>query len=82
MTAPAGRLRRFGLLARLNPDPTDPRGRQRAEQATRAATPGPLDRILQRAAAAVLVPVRAGDTAETKRTAHRLLPFGTFADDD
>lgn len=64
-----------GLL-RLELDPTDDRGRALAEAATHAATPTRFDRIMQRAAAAVLVPLRAGDTKTTRAMAARLLPFG------
>lgn len=63
-------------LLRLELDPEDPRGRALAEAATRAAAPTRFDRIIQRAAAAVLVPLRAGDTKTTRTLAARLLPFG------
>lgn len=63
-------------LLRLELDPEDPRGRALAEAATRAATPTRFDRIMQRAAAAVLLPLRAGDTKTTRKLSARLLPFG------
>ena len=64
-----------GLL-RLELDPNDPQGRKLAEAATRASAPTRFDRIMQRAAATVLVPLRAGDTKATRALAARLLPFG------
>ena len=64
-----------GLL-RLELDPADPRGRALAEAAARGEPSTQLDRILQRAAVAILVPVRAGDRARTKALASDLLPFG------
>lgn len=66
----------LSALLRLQIDPADARGRALAEAATRGATPTALDRIMQRAAAAVLVPLRAGDRRRTRTTASRLLPFG------
>lgn len=66
----------LAALLRLQMDPSDPRGRLLAEAATRAGTPTALDRILQRAATQVLVPLRAGNAAATKAAAARLLPFG------
>ena len=66
----------LSALLRLQIDPADPRGRALAEAAARAATPTPLDRILQRAAAAMLNTLRSGDNKLIKATASRLLPFG------
>lgn len=68
----------LAALFRLRADPADPRGRQLAEQASKAGVASPLDRIMQRAAVAVLVPLRAGNAAQVEATAHRLLPFGAF----
>lgn len=70
----------LAALFRLKSDPRDPRGRQLAEQAARATVATPLDRIMQRAALAVLTPLRAGNNAQIRATAHRLLPFGAFDD--
>lgn len=67
-------------LFRLKADPTDKRGRQLVEQAAEAGVTGTLDRIMKRAAATMLVRLRAGNTAEIKAAAHRLLPLGTFGD--
>ena len=36
----------------------------------------PLDRLMQRAAVAILVPLRAGDEPRTEAMASDLLPFG------
>ena len=63
-------------LLRLEADPGDARARQLAEAAARAAAPTPIDRHFQRAAAAVLVPLRAGDRDGARKLAARLLPFG------
>lgn len=70
----------LAALLRLKANPKDARGRQLAEAAARAGAPTPLDKIMQRAARAVLVPLRAGQTARTRATAQRLLPFGTFSE--
>ncbi len=66
----------LAALLRLQMDPSDQRGRVLAETAARGATPTALDRILQRAAVQVLVPLRAGNAAAAKTLAARLLPFG------
>ncbi len=70
-----------GLL-RLEVDPRDPRGRLLTEAAARAGGSSAIDRIMQRAATAVLVPLRAGDTQATRKLASQLLPFGRFDDDN
>ena len=66
----------LSALLRLQADPADARGRALAEAATRGSTPTALDRIMQRASAAILVPLRAGDMKRTRLLASRLLPFG------
>lgn len=66
----------LSALLRLQLDPGDERGRALAEAAARGATPTMLDRIMRRAAALVLTPLRAGDARLTRATASRLLPFG------
>jgi hypothetical protein len=71
----------LAALLRLELEPGDPRGRTLAEQATRAATPTALDRILQRGAGQVLVPLRTGDMRTVRRLSSQLLPFGRFDDD-
>lgn len=68
-------------LFRLKADPADARGRQLIEQAANAAATTPLDRILKRSAAQMLGPLRAGNEAQVKATAHRLLPLGLFSGD-
>ncbi len=67
-----------GLL-RLELDPKDERGRALLETASRAPTPTAIDGFVRRAAIAVLVPLRAGDTEATKALADKMLPFGQFA---
>lgn len=67
-----------GLL-RLELDPKDARGRALLETASRAPTPTVIDGFVRRAAIAVLVPLRAGDTEATKALADKMLPFGQFA---
>ena len=66
----------MAALLRLELDPGDARGRALAESCARAAAPTGLDRIVQRAVAAVLVPLRAGDTRRVKLMAAQHLPFG------
>jgi len=68
----------LAALLRLKADPTDSRGRQLAEAAARGTVRDGLDRAMQRAAAAVLAPIRAGDTDAVRAVATRLLPFGSF----
>ena len=70
----------LAALLRLQLDPTDPQGRALAEAAARGSTPTSLDKIMQRSAATVLVPVRAGNTALTRALASKLLPFGRLGD--
>lgn len=64
-----------GLL-RIKADPNDARGRQFIEQATKAATPTQLDRILDRNANTVLALLRAGKGKAAQEAAARLLPLG------
>lgn len=71
----------LAALFRLKADPEDARGRQLIEQAAKAPVPTQLDRIVQRAAQAMLAPLRAGNTAQVKATAKRLLPLGLIDDD-
>jgi hypothetical protein len=47
-----------------------------AQRAAAAATPSPLDRVMQSAAQKLLVPLKAGDGAGAARLAQQLLPFG------
>ena len=42
----------------------------------------PIDRILQRACAAVLATLRTGDLTKTRALASQSLPFGRFDDDN
>lgn len=66
-----------GLL-RLELDANDTRAHQLTEAAARASTPTAIDRLFQRAAAAVLVPLRRGDRKAAQKLADRLLPMGQF----
>lgn len=66
-----------GLL-RIEIDPSDPRGAELTEAALRGTTPTALDRQFQRAAAAVLVPLRRGNRKAGQKLADRLLPLGQF----
>ncbi|WP_340315269.1 hypothetical protein [Rhizorhabdus argentea] len=66
----------LAALLRLSIDPADPRGRALAETASTAAVVVPIDRIMQRSAAALLVPLRSGDRGATQALAKQLLPFG------
>lgn len=70
-----------GLL-RIETDPADPRGRALLDQATQAATPTVLDRIVQRNAGAVLASLKQGDEKTARALADRLLPFGWYNDKD
>lgn len=66
----------FVAVMRIRLDPADPLARALAEQATAAPAPTLLDRIAKREAAAILVPVRTGDTRAARALAHTLLPMG------
>lgn len=50
-----------------------------AERAVAAPAPTPLDRIMQRSAGLLLVPLRRGDGRAAQALAERLLPFGRLA---
>ena len=66
-----------GML-RIEIDPDDPRGQQLTEAAVRGTTPTVIDRLFQRAAAAVLAPLRRGDRKAAQKLATALLPLGRF----
>lgn len=66
----------LAALLRLALDPADARARVLAEEASRGSTVYPLDRLMQRSAAAVLVLLRAGDKRGAQNLAKQLLPFG------
>lgn len=68
-------------LFRLKADPADARGKQLIEQAANAGTVSAIDRIMKRSAGLMLGPLRAGNGAQVKATAHRLLPLGFVAAD-
>ena len=67
-----------GML-RLELDANDARGAQLTEAAARGSTPTAIDKLFQRAAAAVLVPLRRGDRKAAQKLADRLLPLGQFS---
>lgn len=69
----------LAALLRLSLNPDDKRAQGLAEAATRGATPHPLDRLMQRSAVAVLVPLRAGNGRAAQALARQLLPFGRVA---
>lgn len=69
----------LAALLRLELDGADSRGKQLAEAATRAAAPTQLDRIMQRSASLVLVPLNNGDRKAAQALADRLLPLGQIA---
>ncbi len=63
-------------LMRIRLDSSDvARARQLAEMAVKAPVSTQLDRIMQRSAAAVLVPLRAGNGKAASALAEKLLPF-------
>lgn len=66
----------LGGLLRLALDPQDARGRALAEKASKAATPTPLDRIMQRHAAMMVEALKTGDDKAVSKLAKQLLPFG------
>ena len=66
-------------LLRLSLDGADPKARAQAETAVKAATPTAIDRAFQRGAAAVLVPLRAGNAKAAQTLAKQSLPFGRVA---
>lgn len=74
----------FPALAALMRIRLDPKDLRRvaglAEAAQRAPAPTALDRLLQRSAAAILVPVRAGNGETAAKLARQLLPFGRIAE--
>ncbi|WP_308815262.1 hypothetical protein [Sphingomonas sp. GV3] len=71
----------LSALLRLELDPGDARARQLAEVAVKAGTQTAIDRIIQRAVSAVLIPLRAGRSDEVKQLAAELLPFGRLRKD-
>jgi hypothetical protein len=67
------------MLIRLDVDDVA-RARGYAEAALEAPVPTAVDRIMQRNAAAVLAPLKAGDGKTARKLARTLLPFGRLAD--
>ena len=67
-------------LLRLEQDAGDPKGRALAEFASRAGAPTAFDRVMRRAAAAILASIQSGNAGATRTLAARLLPFGQIDD--
>lgn len=65
-------------MIRLDEDESDARGRALVAAAAQGSAPTALDRINQRAAAAVTAALRRGDTKAAGALSDRLLPFGWF----
>lgn len=67
----------MAALMRIQADRDDlPVARTLAMQASTAAAPTPIDRVVQRAAAIVLEPLRRNDSHLAQIMAERLMPFG------
>jgi len=69
----------LAALLRLSLDAKDVQVLALAERAAGAATPTALDRVMQRAASALLPKLRAGDRRGAQAMARQLLPFGSIA---
>jgi len=67
----------FASMIRIQADPADVAGARRlAETALKADASNPVDRMMQRQAAALLPALRKGDGKAAARSAKLLLPFG------
>ena len=66
----------LAALLRLSLNPNDTRAQGLAEAASHGTTPFELDKVVQRSALAILVPLRAGDGRAAQKLAKQLLPFG------
>lgn len=67
----------FASLTRIQVDPSDVAGARRlAEAAVAAKATAPIDRIMQRQAAALLQSLRAGNGKASAKLAKLLVPFG------
>jgi hypothetical protein len=66
----------YGALIRARLDPADPMALKLARQAVAAPAPGPLDRLMQQRAAALLKQLSAGNRDAAAALARRMLPFG------
>jgi hypothetical protein len=70
----------FASLTRIQLDPNDiDRSRRLAEAALRAPATSPIDRVMQRQAAALIPLLRPGNRKAAAKAATRLLPFGELA---
>lgn len=70
----------MAALTRIQTDQKDvAAARALADRATSAGVANPLDRYLQRASAALLQPLKAGDGRAAQALAGKLLPFGRIA---
>lgn len=66
----------LAAMLRLSLDAKDKQALTLAESAAKGSTGTALDRVMQRAATALLPPLRAGDTKTAQALARRMLPFG------
>ena len=66
----------LAALLRLQVDANDTKARALAENALRAETPTSLDQVMKQAAAAILVPLRAGNGRQAQALAKLWLPLG------
>ena len=70
----------YAALIRIRLDPTDTKSALTfADRAATDPAPTPTDRVLQRAAARVAVPLRAGNGKAAAALAKQVLPFGMVA---
>ena len=69
----------LAALLRLSLDPKDSRALSLAEAASHGTMPFELDRVMQRSAVAILVPLRAGDGRAAQILAKQLMPFGRIS---
>lgn len=67
-------------LMRIDPEQSVARARALAEAAVEAPAPTSLDRLMQRSAARMLTPLRAGNVEAAGALAKVLLPFGRLKD--
>ena len=70
----------YAALIRIKLDSSDTATPLRlAQRAATAQAPGPIDRVMQRAAQRIIPMLQAGDGAGASRLAKQLLPFGTLS---
>jgi len=70
----------YAALIRIKLDSSDTATALRlAQRAASEQAPGPIDRVMQRAAQRIIPMLQAGDGAGASRLAKQLLPFGTLS---